>query len=239
MSSQTDIKKMPPSAVETMGQLVGLFAHDLNNLLSATLTRVELAARVDDRARVQQLLSGAVDSINAQRRLIEAMARASHACARPVGLDIHEFIASRRDKIEQLIAPAGLELQLAATQLKIFCDATFLDAALRHIATHARKSMLDDDVLVLSTSNSLPMERVSSARAGSLVLVATHNGKAMDEHERKNAFVAFGVGPSVADLALAQVQDTARRAGGSVMIGTPAEGRTAIQLTFPLVDLAA
>jgi signal transduction histidine kinase len=236
--SQTDITKMPPSPVETMGQLVGLFAHDLNNLLSATLTRVELAARVDDTARVRQLLSGAVDSINAQRRLIEAMARASNACARPMSLDIHEFLESRRDKIESLIAPAKLDLQLAAKQLKIFCDTAFLDAALRHIAAHARKSMLDDDVLVLSTTNSSPMER-TSARRGSLLLVAAHNGKAMDEQERKNAFVAFGMGPSAADLALAQVQDTARRAGGSVVIGSPAEGRTTIQLTFPLVELAA
>src|SRR5690349_12247872 len=57
--------------VETLGQLVGQFAHDLNNQLAIALASVELASRLDDRDKVRQLLVRAVEAIERQRVLLE------------------------------------------------------------------------------------------------------------------------------------------------------------------------
>jgi signal transduction histidine kinase len=223
-----------PSAVKTLGQLVGQFAHDLNNHLAVALTGVELAARVEDREKSRQLLAGALEAIERQRVLIDAMARASLACSHSQPVDVHELLAACRASLADVLAPARLEFRLEAQHAVVLCDASFLRTALVHIALNARRSMHHDGVLAIVTFNGARPNAPSTAPANFL-LSATHVGAKLDDEQRRQAFEAFPGGTANPNgLGLAQVRDTARRAGGMASVENIPTGSTSIQLTFPL-----
>jgi signal transduction histidine kinase len=226
-----------PASAETLGQLAGQIAHDLNNLLATALIGVELAAQVDgDAPRVRKLLAGAAEAIARQRDLTTAMALAAQACAQPVLLDLHAFVEARRDELGRALGAAELELRLDAQHARIRCDARFLHAALLHLACNAGASMPHGGRLLLATHN---RDARSGETAGRrfVQLTAVDSGQGMTDEVSRRAFdLFFSTRAGGCGLGLAQVRDTARRAGGSATLeSAPGQG-TAISLGFPLAD---
>lgn len=216
--------------VETLGQLVGQFAHDLNNLLATALVGVELAAQSDGDARVQELLASVIEAIQRQQALTTAMARAAQSCEHAASVDAHALIEACSDEMRVVLGVATLELQLDAANSRIRCDPGFFRVALLHMAANARASMPNGGRLLLATRNRTP----PGTGAGQLLLSAVDSGSGMSEDVRRQAFDVFFSTRGGAGLGLAQVRDTVRRSGGSVVLDTvPGQG-TAITLVLPL-----
>ncbi|MBO9662866.1 ATP-binding protein [Dokdonella sp.] len=221
-------------ALETLGQLAGQFAHDINNLLGRVLVGVELATRIEGDERVRTLLTGVVEAIRHQRDFTTAMAQASGRCEQAVALDAHALIEHCSDELRTALGAAALELRLDAADARIRCDPRFLRTALLHLAANARAAMPDGGRLLLTTRNR-DAHGVETEGRGFLLLTAVDSGGGMTEEVRRRAFESFFSTRDGADgLGLVQVRDTARRAGGSISVETvPGQG-TAISLVFPL-----
>ena len=220
-------------SVETLGQLVGQFAHDLSNLLATAMVGVEFAAQSGNDARRQELLAGVLEAIQRQRTLIAAMARAAQTCERPISVDAHALIEASSDEMRALLGTAALELRLDAASARIRCDPVFFRAALLHMAENASASMPNGGRLLLTTRNRAAPGGTAEG-PGRLLLSAVDSGSGMSEDVRRHAFDVFFSTRGCAGLGLAQVRDTTRRAGGSVVLDTVLGEGTAITLELPL-----
>jgi hypothetical protein len=219
------------ASAETLGQLVGQFAHDLNNQLAVVLAGVELAARVEDRMKARELLAGAVAAIERQRVLLDAMARASAACARPQRVDVHAVLKSARAVLETRLGATRLTVDPLARDAVVFCDPTFLLDAFAHIVAQVRREEAGT-LLAIETSNG-PSTRHDREGQDHLVLVARPAGvdaTASSDH----AFALFSESDRSGGLGLAQISDTARRAGGNATLEQMAHGGLALRLALPL-----
>jgi hypothetical protein len=212
--------------VETLGQLVGQFAHDLNNQLAIALASVELASRLDDRDKARQLLARAVEAIERQRVLLEAMANASAASARPEACDVHALLEETRTRL-----PVRMVLKAAADDATVLCDRAFLCEALSHLLAHAAPS----GVLTIETSNGPGSAR--DRGMASLVLVVAPI--AAPDRGSDRAFAPFSCDDRCGGLGLAQIHDTVRRIGGRADF-EPSAGETfGLRLVLPLAASAA
>lgn len=222
-------------AAEMLGQLVGQFAHDLNNLLATTLIGVELSAQINQDPRTSRLLAGAIESIHRQQQLIGTMARAAQACERAEAVDVHALIDAESGDLREAVAPCALELRLEAERARIRCDVRFLRMALLHLTANARASMPQGGRLLLATSNRDARGSEPPDRAF-LQLTVADAGHGMDDDVRRHAFDAFfSSREGASGLGLTQVRDTLRRAGGSVTLETAPGQGTSIHLAFPLL----
>ena len=227
------------TSAEVLGQLVGQFAHDLNNQLAVVLAGVELAARVGDQAKTRQLLTGVVDAIERQRVLLEAMADASAACAQPQRLDLHAMLDSARAVLEaRLGRRRRLVLIPDARDAVVRCDPAFLLDAFAHMVAQAREEGGDGDVTI-ETSNG-PATRHDRGGDRYLILTAgplfAQGAADLDIHR---AFELFSVADRNGGLGLAQIHDTARRAGGVTTLEHLPQGGLALRLALPLARAGA
>lgn len=223
-----------PPMLDTLGQLAGQFAHDINDMLASVMIGIELAGRIGDNDEVRRLLADVADSIRRQRAFTTAMARAARACERPAPLDAHALIESCSDRLRAVLDPVPLELALDAAHARIRCDGTFLRTALLHLAFNARMATRDGGRLLLATHNRSALTS-AAALDGVFEMAVTDDGEGMSEATRRRAFEPFfSTRPDAHGLGLAQVRDTVRRAGGSVSIETAPDRGTTIRLMFPL-----
>jgi signal transduction histidine kinase len=221
------------SALETLGQLAGQFAHDINNLLASVMAGVELAARIEGDPRARALLANAIEAIRRQSGFTAAMTQAALRCERAVVLDAHAWIEACSDDLRAALGASELELRLDAADPFIRCDRGFLRTALMHLAANANAAMPDGGRLLLATRN----RGIEPGERDFLRLVAVDSGRGMTQDVRRRAFDSFFTTLERADgLGLVQVRDTVRRAGGSAVLETvPGQG-TSVILTFPLAD---
>ena len=219
------------ASAETLGQLVGQFAHDINNQLAVVLAGVELAARVDDRAKARELLAGAVAAIERQRALLDAMANASAGCAHPQRVDVHALLKSARSVLEQRLGSTRLTIDPLARDAIVFCDPTFLLDAFAHIVAQMRREE-PGATLTIETGNG-PSTRHDRDMHGHLVLVARPAGVDATA-SRDHAFALFSEADRSGGLGLAQISDTARRAGGNATLEQMPQGGLALRLALPL-----
>lgn len=216
--------------LETLGQLAGQFAHDINNLLSSVRVGVELAVQAGDGERARALLAGALEAIARQSAFTAAMAQAAQRCERAVVLDAHALIEACRDDLHAVLGTGELELRLDAADARIRCDAGFLRTALLHLAANARAAMPHGGRLLLATRN----RGGDGTERDFLRLAAVDSGGGMADDVRRRACESFFSTHGASGLGLAQVRDTVRRAGGSLAVeSVPGQG-TSVVLTFPL-----
>jgi len=222
--------------VETLGQLVGRMAHDLNNFIATARIGVELATRSHADPQVRRILEGVIHSLGQQQALTHAMARAARACEHTTPLDLHVQMEAAADDLRAALGGAELELRPDAADARIRADARFLHAALVHLAANARAAMPDDGRFLLATRNVTASTTTGPDRRF-VLLQAVDNGMGMNEEARAKAFdLFFSAHGGAHGLGLAQVRDMARRAGGSVRLDSgPGQG-TVVALMFPLAD---
>lgn len=223
-------------SVETLGQLAGQFAHDINNLLATVLSGTELAA-IEGDGRARRLLDEVADAARRLSAFADAMANAARLGERARVLDAHALVEACSADLRAALDPCALDLRLDAADACIRCDPAFLRAALLHLAANARAAMPRDGRLVLATRNR--DGRGGTPGRGVLLLTAVDNGSGMTEDVRRRAFEPFFSTRKGADgLGLPQVRDTARRAGGWVALETAQGQGTSVSLAIPLADRA-
>jgi signal transduction histidine kinase len=222
------------AGAETLGQLVGQMAHDLNNLISTVLISIELAARSQTDSRASRLLESALQSIRQQRDLTTAMARAAQACEQSSPLDLHAEIEAASDAVRAALGNVELELRLDAADPRVRADARFLRAALVHLAANASASMPEGGRFLLATRN-VAAPAVALPEGEFVLLQAVDTGSGMSEETCASACDLFYSTHRFAHgLGLAQVRDTVRRAGGSIRLDTAPGKGTIVAIALPL-----
>ena len=216
----------------SIGQLCGQMAHDLNNLLAVTLSSVEIAARIDDPAKVRDFLETAIRTIHLQREFTDKMARASRSFENPERIDVHRIVAELADDVGAGDSSVRMALRCEAQQSHVRCDQRFLVDALRNVLFVACSAMPGGGLLSISTRNA-GKAGASGAAADHVLLAVTDSGEGMADDARRKAFDLFS-GPHGADVYLAQARDTARRIGGYASIESAPGAGTTITLGLPL-----
>ena len=218
---------------ETLGQLGAQIAHDFNNILAVALTSIEMAMRIDDPAKAGVFLGNALKVVARGRTLTDRLAAASYACEAPVAVDVHALIGRLRE------ADAAPAVELGANHSIVMCDPRFLEEALRNLIGNARDAMSPPGTPTLSTHNATGAELRAEANREYLVIALRDTGDGMSEETRNQAFeLFFSTKPSAPGrgMGLAQVKDTARRAGGVVSIDSRAGEGTTVTLAIPVAD---
>jgi len=230
IDAERDTARHAPSA-ETLGQLVGQMAHDLNNLVATALIGVELAASEPGTPRSRELLAGVMDAIRRQQALALAMGRIAKAVERPLAFDLHALIDSTAAELRAILGSARLELRLDAGDARIVADPRFVRTALCNLVRHAGATRPEGGTVLLQTA-------VHVVRRGGDERRYVRLGAAGAGHEGTGdgrGFELFAPTPGDPDgLLLTQARDAARRAGGSAALVASAAGGLVVTLDFPL-----
>lgn len=216
--------------MESMGQLAGGAAHDLNNLLTPIMSYVELVQReLPKESRSAKFLEHVQDA--AQRAA--GLTRQLLALSRKQVLDVQilplaEFIRQTAPIIERLVGEkVQVELQLDPNTGRVRVDPGQLEQVLLNLATNARDSLEEGGKIVLRT------RRIGDQEA-SLEVIDDGRGMAADVVERifEPFFTTKPRGKGTG-LGLASVRGIVEQHGGTIHVDSePGEG-TSFEIVLP------
>jgi PAS domain S-box-containing protein len=219
--------------MEGIGQLTGGVAHDFNNVLTAVLGSLQLAAKrvTDDRA--SRLIDNAVQAAERGAKLTsQLLAFSRRQRLEPLPVDLNAMIERMGGlfsstlggtvKVERVLAP-GLPLAMA--------DPAQLELALLNLALNARDAMPQGGVLRLSTGLTTLVATGSSSEPEPgryIALSVKDTGPGMSEEVAERAFEPFFTTKPLgkgSGLGLSQVLGLAKQLGGGVRLQTqPGQG---------------
>ena len=220
--------------MEGIGQLTGGVAHDFNNVLTAVLGSLQLAARRVSDERALQLMDNALQAAERGAKLTsQLLAFSRRQRLEPQPVDLNAMI----ERLGGLFAGTlggmvKVEHELAAGLPAARADPAQLELALLNLALNARDAMPRGGTLRLSTQ----LVQLSSPRSSSepeagryIALSVADSGPGMTRDVAERAFEPFfttkpqGKGSG---LGLSQVLGLAKQLGGGVRLRTqPLAGR--------------
>ncbi|WP_184649583.1 PAS domain-containing sensor histidine kinase [Xanthomonas euroxanthea] len=227
---------------EAVGQLLAGVVHDLNNVLQAATSAIDLVVR---RARIDAhdaKLLGVADaalqhgSVMAQR-LVGFSRQYPYS---PESVDLAALTEQLGPLLEQVIG-ADLQLQLRTAEggCCAMVDRHTVERAILNLVINSRDACRRGDVIRVETGDTVVAEaQANLARpAGHYVTIAVaDNGHGMDAHVQAHLFEAYFTtkdSDKGAGLGLAQVYSAVCQAGGFVEV-TSAPGQGAcFTLAFP------
>ena len=219
--------------MESLGQLAGGTAHDLNNLLTPIISYVELVQRqVDDNSKVALYLGHVQDA--AQRaaeltRQLLAFSRKQVLDVQVVPLDA--FLEKTRPLMERLVGEnVAVSLSLEHGTARVRIDPGQFEQVLLNLASNARDAVDGKGTLVIKTR---------PAGDGSVCLSVRDDGCGMSSDTLERIFEPFfttkprGKGTG---LGLASVRGIVEQHGGSIFVDSePSEG-TSFEIFLPTTD---
>jgi PAS domain S-box-containing protein len=228
--------------MEGIGQLTGGVAHDFNNVLTAVLGSLQLAAKrvTDDRAR--QLMDNAVQAAERGAKLTsQLLAFSRRQRLEPLPVDLNAMIERMGGlfastlggtvKVERVLA-AGLPAALA--------DPAQLELALLNLALNARDAMPQGGVLALSTAQVTLGAPKSSSEPESgryIALSVKDTGPGMTPEVAERAFEPFFTTKPLgkgSGLGLSQVLGLAKQLGGGVSLQTATGKGAEVTVYLPI-----
>ena len=219
--------------MEGIGQLTGGVAHDFNNVLTAVLGSLQLAARRVDDPRARQLMDNAVQAAERGAKLTsQLLAFSRRQRLEPLPVDVNGMI-ERMGGLFASTLGGTVKVEKALTEglPPALADPAQLELALLNLALNARDAMPSGGVLRLSTA----LVTVASARASSepepgryVALSVKDTGPGMSEDVMERAFEPFFTTKPLgkgSGLGLSQVLGLAKQLGGGVRLeAEPGEG---------------
>ncbi|MFO1149035.1 MAG: response regulator [Alsobacter sp.] len=234
--------------LETLGQLTGGVAHDINNLLTPITGALDLMnqryAKNDPRAA--RLFDGALQSAERAKILVNRLlgfARRQALETRPI--NVADLLAGMRDLIASSLGPS-IELRTLAGQdlPPALADPNQLELAMLNLCVNARDAMEGGGVLTVAAERAVVGPRSATALTpGAYVRVSViDTGSGMDEATLAKAVEPFfstkGVGRGTG-LGLSMVHGLAAQLGGAfVLTSSPGEG-TRADLYLPIAEAPA
>jgi len=223
--------------LETLGQLTGGVAHDVNNLLTPITGALDLLHRkyAGDDPRAAKWIDGAQQSAERARILVSRLL----GFARRQALDIRavgtaDILEGMRDLIASSIG-STIELKiLPATDLPpVMADPNQLELAILNLAVNARDAMPDGGSLTLTADRAvLGPGQIPGLKSGAYVRISViDTGSGMDAETLARAVEPFystkGVGKGTG-LGLSMVHGLAGQLGGAFRLSSaPGEGTSA------------
>jgi PAS domain S-box-containing protein len=234
--------------LETLGQLTGGVAHDVNNLLTPITGALDLLNRKysPGDARTARLIDGALQSAERAKILVNRLlgfARRQTLETRPV--DIPGLIEGMRDLVVSSIGQS-IELRMVAPADLPWAkaDPNQLELALLNLCVNSRDAMPGGGVLTVAAEHAvIGPGGGPNLRPGAYVrLSVIDSGEGMDEATLARAIEPFfstkGVGKGTG-LGLSMVHGLAAQLGGAfTMSSAPGQG-TRADLYLPVADAPA
>jgi signal transduction histidine kinase/CheY-like chemotaxis protein len=238
--AQAETELRQAQKMETIGQLTGGVAHDMNNLLlviQGSLERIErqLAPSLDESTfRAMRLAQRGVERATALTHQLLAFARRQPLDPKP--LEANRLVSGMSDLLRRTPGEAiAIETVLAGGLWRTYADPNQLESALLNLAVNARDAMAEGGRLTIETANIYLDEAYAATHhevtPGQYVMIAvsdTGSGMSADAVER--AFEPFfttkepGRGTG---LGLSQVFGFVKQSDGHVKIySEPGEGTT-------------
>lgn len=233
--------------LETIGELAGGLAHDMNNLLSVINGYATLAAQglnEDNKlyGYINQILTASTRAASLSHSLL-AYSRKQTMDQQNHGLNsLIENIGSFIKRI--LRENIHFTLSLADTPLMVYVDATQIDQVLLNLATNARDVMPDGGTFnIASGAVTIDEQFISSHGFGEVgryaVITVSDTGHGMDAHTKSKVFDPFFTTKVVGKgtgLGLSMVMGIISQHGGFIELESqPGEG-SIFTLYLPLVE---
>jgi PAS domain S-box-containing protein len=228
--------------LESMGQLTGGVAHDINNLLTPIMGSLDLLSHQQlGNARQQRMISGALQAAERAKVLVQRLlAFARRQPLQPVAVDVAALLAGMGELIDTTTGPrVRVGLDLAPNLPAAIADANQLELAILNLAVNASDAMPDGGTLTISAKH----ETTSSGRplvlSGSdyLRLSVIDTGTGMDEATLTRAVEPFfstkGVGRGTG-LGLSMVHGLAAQLGGALVVSSQPSHGTTVDLWLPI-----
>ncbi len=234
--------------LETIGQLTGGVAHDINNLLTPITGALDLVARRylngDDRA--VRLIDGALQSAERARILVSRLlgfARRQTLETRPV--DLSELIDGMHDLVASSIGPAiELRTMVSADLPPALADPNQLELALLNLCVNARDAMPDGGKITIAAEPVAvgPSETPNLPPGGYVRLSVIDIGSGMDAAILTRAIEPFYSTKEVGKgtgLGLSMVHGLAAQLGGAFVLTSAVGEGTRADLYLPIATAAA
>lgn len=237
----TERKQLEESLAQTrklqaVARLAVGVAHDLNNLMTAVLGHLDLAAGAGEERRRAQLVGIRECTQRAIGLTRQLLALGRQQPLAPCVLDLHQVIAGMVRLLRNLLGESiELSTALDAVRPHVCVDPTQLEQVILNLATNARDAMPEGGRLRIATRNAevAPAElRLSpQRRAGRFVVLAVEDeGVGMSAEVLAHVFEPFfstkdpGRGTG---LGLATVDGIVEQSGGFIEVrSTPGSGST-------------
>lgn len=231
--------------MESLGQLAGGLAHDLNNMLSVIIGSLSLFKRRHERGEdgLLRYVDAAEEAAGNAATLTQRMLAFSRRQAlAPTHIDVNRFVSGVSELLRHALGGRiQLETVLAGGLWAAFADANQLENALLNLAINARDAMPAGGRLTIETSNAHLDEAYTLANAdsfaGQYVLIAvTDSGTGMSAETMARAFEPFfttkasGQGTG---LGLSQVYGFVKQSQGHIKIYSELGAGTTIKLYLP------
>jgi len=219
--------------MEGIGQLTGGVAHDFNNVLTAVLGSLQLAAKRVDDPRARQLMDNAVQAAERGAKLTsQLLAFSRRQRLEPLPVDLNAMIERMGGLFASTLGgTVRVEKALTEGLPPALADPAQLELALLNLALNARDAMPGGGVLRLATA----LVALSSPRTASepepgryIALSVRDTGPGMSEDVMERAFEPFFTTKPLgkgSGLGLSQVLGLAKQLGGGVRLDAePGQG---------------
>ncbi|MGZ6020112.1 MAG: PAS domain-containing protein [Phenylobacterium sp.] len=233
--------------LESMGQLTGGVAHDLNNLLTPIMGSLDLLRWCAvGGEREQRLIDGALQSAERAKILVQRLlAFARRQPLQPVAVDVASLVGGMVDLIASTSGPrTRVEVDLAPDLPPAKADLNQLELAILNLAVNARDAMPDGGVLTIAGRRETvaPGEGAKLLPGDYLRLSVADTGSGMDAATLARAVEPFfstkGIGQGTG-LGLSMAHGLASQLGGALTIASKPGLGTVVDLWLPVSPDAA
>lgn len=233
--------------LEAMGQLTGGVAHDFNNLLTPIIGSLDLLHRRQvGGEREQRLISGALDSADRARTLVQRLlAFARRQPLKPEPVDLAALVQGMAELIGTTLGPqVQVRLDLAVDLPSALADAHQVEMALLNLAVNARDAMpVGGEFLMSAHLAEQKKKQADGVKPGRYVVVkVADTGTGMDAETRRRAIEPFfstkGVGRGTG-LGLSMAHGLALQLGGALKIESEPGRGTSVALWLPVSEQSA
>ena len=242
--------------LESLGQLAGGIAHDLNNLLSLILNYaqfvtdgvVELIGSSSENPLLEEMLSDAGEIGTTARRAAELthhlLVFARGEVVEPEIVDLNALVAGLEEPLSRTIGDRlTATTSLDPTVWKVKADPASLEQILMNLVLNARDAITETGTIAVSTENVVIDDQVAVTHAlppGRYVKLAVRDsGEGMAPDVAAHAFEPFfttkpnGIGKG---LGLSTVYGTVSQLGGTVLIYSEPGNGTIVRVYLPVAD---
>ena len=228
--------------LETLGQLTGGGAHDINNLLTPITGALDMLARrhVGNDERATRLIGGAQQSAERARILVSRLlgfARRQSLETRPV--DLASLIDGMRDLIASSVGSTiTIEVFAESDLLSAVADPNQLELALLNLCVNARDAMPDGGTVTIAARKAgSGLHDIPALPPGDYVVLSViDTGTGMDEATLARAIEPFYSTKEIGKgtgLGLSMIHGLAAQLGGAFRLSSAVGAGTRAELYLP------
>lgn len=234
--------------LETLGQLTGGVAHDVNNLLTPITGALDILSRryASQDARAARLIDGALQSAERAKILVNRLLGfARRQALETQAIDVSALLDGMRDLVESSVG-STVELRLLAPNdlPSALADPNQLELALLNLCVNARDAMPDGGVLTVVAERAVvgPHSNMGLKPGAYVRLSVIDTGAGMDEATLAKAVEPFFSTKEIGKgtgLGLSMVHGLAAQLGGAFILSSAVGEGTRADLYLPVAAAPA